>query len=403
MMRPRRRPSPLHPPALQIPAGLPAPPAGDAERAGRLLALLRRRIRAAGGCLPFEDYMEAVLYSPGLGYYACTDPFGEAGDFVTAPELTPLFARALAVQIAEIGRQLGAYEILEAGGGRGSLAADLLNELERLDCPPRRYHLLELSAGLRARQAATLAERAPDHRGVVTWCERLPHRLRGVVLANEVLDAMPVTRFRRAGGAVQALGVAWRGEGLAECAVPAPDALARRVAARLAGLALPEPYESELGLRAEAWVASLGECLAAGALLIIDYGFPRREFYHPQRDRGTLMCHYRHRAHGDPLALPGLQDITAHLDFTALAEAGTAAGLQLLGYTHQAAFLLGCGLAEGLPSGAADPRGRLEAAAAVKRLTLPSEMGELFKVMVLGRGIQGPLRGFALVDRRGRL
>lgn len=401
-MAPTSTHPPLPPLALQ-PPDLPPPPAADQARAGRLLARLRERIRAAGGWLPFEDYMEAALYAPGLGYYAAGEPVGETGDFVTAPELSPLFGACLAECVAAAGAQLGSYDILEVGPGRGTLAADLLNALARRGQPPRRYQLLELSPALRARQAAVLAERAPAQRHRVHWLDRLPEAFTGVVLANEVLDAMPVTRIRMEADGIRRLGVAWQEGGLAACARPAPAALAQRIGSRLAGRDLPVPYETEILLQAEAWVRSVAERLDSGMLLLIDYGFPRREFYHPQRDRGTLMCHYRHRAHTDPLVLPGLQDITTHVEFTAIAEAGAASGLALLGYTHQAAFLLDCGLVTQLAALPAGTRAQLEATAAVKRLTLPSEMGELFKVMALGRGLSGPVPGFRPHDQRHRL
>lgn len=237
----------------------------------------------------------------------------------------------------------------------------------------------------------------------VHWLETLPAPgFRGVVLANELLDALPVTRFRmRAGGAVVELGVAWENERFVWCERPA----ACETVARVAALELSSGYTSEIGFQAEAWVRALGERLTAGVLLLVDYGFPRAEFYHPQRCHGTLMCHYRHRTHDDPLILTGLQDISAHVDFSAIATAGREVGLEVLGYTSQAAFLLGCGLDELAAAVAADTRAQLERAQAIKKLTLPHEMGELFKVLALGRGVAAdlPLCGFQLQDRRARL
>ncbi len=378
------------------------PPAGRADpRSTELCALIRAEMDGAGGALPFARFMELALYSPGLGYYSAPgEKFGEAGDFVTAPELGNLFARCLARQCAQILGPLGEADVLEAGAGSGALAADLLLELERLGCPPRRYFILELSAGLRARQRATLEQRAPHLAGRVRWLDTLPGSFRGVVLGNELLDAMPVERFRVTEAGVRELEVAWEEGRFVWREGVASEPLRRRVEA----LALPVGYSSEINPSAEAWVGSIADILAQGVLLLIDYGFPRAEFYHPQRRAGTLMCHYRHRAHDDPLIWVGLQDITAHVDFTAIAEAAHAAGLAVLGYTSQAAFLLGCGLDR--IAAASDPaatRAHLELTQQIKKLMLPSEMGELYKVIALGCGVDPPLAGFALQDRRGRL
>jgi SAM-dependent MidA family methyltransferase len=346
--------------------------------------------------------MELCLYAPRLGYYSAAAPkFGASGDFTTAPELGDVFARCLAHPCREILTRLGEADILEAGAGSGALAADLLLALAALGCPPRRYFILELSTALRAHQEETLKQKAPRLFDRVRWLERLPAPgFRGIVLGNELLDAMPVARFHVAEGEIRELCVGWEGNAFVWAQRPA----ASTIAARIAPLALPPGYTSEIGLYAEAWVQSLAERLAQGVVLLIDYGFPRAEFYHPERSRGTLMCHYKHRAHDDPLVFVGMQDITAHVDFTAIAEAGTVAGLELLGYTSQAAFLLEAELER--IAGASDPddaRAHLALTQQIKKLTLPHEMGELFKVIALGRGIEEPLRGFSLQDRRHRL
>ena len=403
-----------------IAASLPEPGTVELEVSDALTQHIRAHIAAAGGAIAFARFMELALYTPGLGYYSSgrrifaagdvqerTSPSARgtracaAGDFVTAPELGDVFARCLARQCQELLAGLGPADILEAGAGSGALAADLLLELERLDCLPARYLILELSAELRARQQATLRARAPSLAARVHWLERLPEPgFRGIVLANELLDAMPVERFRVTASGVVRLGVAFDSGRFIWCDMDAPAHLIARVQA----LDLPTGYCSEINFAAEAWVRSVAERLGQGALLLIDYGFPRAEFYHPQRSEGTLMCHYRQRAHADPLVLVGLQDITAHLDFTAIADAGTEGGLELLGYTSQAAFLAACGLAEIVAqSDPNDARAHLMLTAQIKRLTLPSEMGELFKVMALGRGVERPLRGFRLQERRGRL
>jgi len=380
---------------------LPPPGAEEQAHSEQLACRVREEIMQAGDAIPFSRFMELALYAPGLGYYAAgRHKFGAAGDFVTAPELGPLFARCLARPCRQILEALAGGEILEAGAGSGALAADLLLELESLGCLPTRYAILELSPELRVRQAETLMRRAPHLLPRVYWLDALPAGFRGVVLANELLDAMPVERFHVGPDGVRQLHVAWQNDRFAWVENPAEAAIRDRVAS----LALPPGYTSEINLRAEAWVRSMADVLQAGVLLLIDYGFPRAEFYHPQRTDGTLMCHYRHRAHDNPLILIGLQDITAHVDFTAIAAAGIGAGLRLLGYTSQAAFLIGCGLEQ--LAAESDPdnvRRHLELTQQIKKLTLPHEMGELYKVIALGRGVEEPLPGFTVQDRRGRL
>jgi len=385
------------------------PPDGAASRHGeRVCARLRAEIESAGGAISFARYMELALYAPGLGYYAAgTRKFGEGGDFVTAPELSPLFSHCLARQCRQVLDGLGAGAILEFGAGSGVMAADILAELERLGGLPARYQILELSADLRARQGETLAARVPHLLERVVWLDRLPDAFAGVVLANEVLDAMPVHRFGVEAGQDFEWYVGWEDDGFVWRRGPLSDArLAARITALrgLPGVELPERFESEINLAAEDWMRSVAAILHSGMALIIDYGYPRREYYHPQRAGGTLMCHYRQRAHPDPLILAGLQDITAHVDFTAVAEAAVEGGLDVAGYTTQAHFLLACGLGTVLAELAGDdPVRHMELAAQVKRLTLPSQMGELFKVLALTRGFDAPLLGFSLRDLRGGL
>ena len=384
---------------------LPVPDADALAHSERLLTVIREAIEQAGGHIGFDRFMEMALYTPGLGYYSAgNQKFGEAGDFITAPELSPLFSRCLARQCAEVLGHIPKGEILEFGAGSGIMAADILGELARLDCLPERYAILELSSELRARQRQTLQQHIPELLERVAWLDALPEAgFRGVILANEVLDAMPVQRFCIEYGEPHELLVAWNGQGL-ELVPAAPDAA---LFARLENLrrqyGLPDGYCSEINLRAEHWIASLGGVLEQGVALLIDYGFPQHEFYHPQRQQGTLMCHYRHRAHGDALVLPGLQDITAHVDFTAVGEAALKAGLAVRGFTSQANFLLANGLTEMLADSREDLRGQMTLSNQVKRLTMPGEMGDLFKVMALGQNWQGPLQGFALRDERGRL
>lgn len=384
---------------------LPEPPPEARAVGERLRGHLRALLSARGGAIPFRDYMEQALYAPGLGYYSAgSHKLGAAGDFVTAPEISPLFARTLARPCAQVLQSLGGGDILEVGAGTGRMAADLLAELEALGSLPERYRILELSAELRERQAQTLQREVPALAERVEWLDGLPERLTGVVLANELLDAMPVHRFCVDGAAAAELYVTEAAGEFAWQTGPWSDP---RLPARLRSIEsvlsapLADGYVSEINLAAEDWLRSVAGLLEAGLVLLVDYGHTRAEYYHPQRFMGTLQCHYRHRVHGDPLSLPGLQDITAHVDFTAVAEAGCEAGLELVGYTNQANFLLGSGLAELVAAG--DAAAQLTQANAIKRLTLPQEMGESFKVIGLGRGRLPALPGFALRDLRNRL
>jgi len=384
-----------------MPADLPAPSA-DAQAASQALsAHIAARIAAAGGWLPFADYMDMALHLPGLGYYAGGSlKFGQAGDFVTAPELTPLFGQALARQVAQILAVLPASTFLEVGAGSGRLAADLLLALEELGVLPARYAILELSGELRARQEATIAACAPHLTKHVVWLDALPEKFAGCVLANELLDALPTHAVAWRAAGLMERGVALDGDRFVWAERPAAGALA----AAMAALPVSAPYESEVGLAARAWVAEWGARLEQGALILIDYGLPRHELYHPQRNRGTLRCHYRQRAHENPFWWPGLSDITSHVDFTALAEAGFDAGLDVLGYASQANFLMNCGIGALLMARRrAGGAQAVRAHGAVQTLLAPGEMGELFKVIALGRGLDEPLLGFARGDRRHAL
>ncbi len=383
---------------------LPAPSPEASAHSRTLAAAIAREIEALGGWISFARFMEMALYQPGLGYYSAgARKFGAAGDFVTAPEMTAYFGRALARQCADV-MAVSTPHVLEVGAGSGRLAADLLSELERLDALPERYDILDLSADLCERQQGTLAAAAPHLLSRVRWLDRLPESFSGVVIANELLDAMP------------AHVVAWRENGIFERGIeldrqgsftwnerPASGALLAAAEEIGRQCSLPPGYESEISLAARAWAGEWGHRLQRGALLLIDYGFPRREFYHQQRGRGTLMCHYRHHSHPDPFYLPGLQDVTVHVDFTAIIAAADAAGLDLLGYASQGQFLLNCGILDLL---AAEPAGTpdyIRAAGAINKLLMPHEMGELFKVIAIGRGVDRPLRGFASGDQSRRL
>lgn len=365
---------------------------------------LKRRIidaiEAADGWIGFDRFMELALYAPGMGYYSGgAQKFGAAGDFVTAPEISSAFSQTLATQAVQI-MALSAPQIIEVGAGSGRLAADLLLELERRNALPERYAILDLSGELRERQRATIGQRAPHLLDRVHWLDRLPEAFDGLVLANELLDAMPVHLVRWEDAVTFERGVSAKNGEFVWADRPASGRLVEIAQAIAEEFPLPPGYLSEICLAAADWTASWASILNTGALLLIDYGFPRHEFYHPQRATGTLMCHYRHHAHGEPFLLPGLQDITAHVDFTAIVEAGFIAGLELLGYTTQAAFLLNCGLADVLGRVPADDLKRyLPLAQATQKLISPAEMGDLFKVIALGKGIDETLVGFAQGDR----
>lgn len=348
--------------------------------------------------------MNLALYEPGQGYYAGgAHKFGSAGDFVTAPELGPIFAQTLAAQVAQI-MALSAPQLLEVGAGSGQLAVDLLLELERRDALPERYSILELSGALQARQRQAIASRVPHLLGRVSWLESLPEYFDGLLLANEVLDAMPVQLLVWDGSEIAERGVSTDSGQFTWVDRPASGYLLERAQALAAECALPAGYLSEISLTAAAWVAACAAIVGRGALLLIDYGFPQREYYHWQRATGTLMCHYRQHAHPEPFYLPGLQDITAHVDFTAVVDSGCTAGLELLGYSSQASFLFNCGLTEVLARTPADePLRYLPLASAVNKLVSPAEMGELFKVVALGKGISEPLLGFLSGDRSATL
>jgi SAM-dependent MidA family methyltransferase len=338
-------------------------------------ARISREIAAAGGWIPFSRYMQLALHEPGFGYYASgARKFGAGGDFVTAPELGKLFGRTLARALA------GFPAVLEVGAGSGALAKVLV---ETLDCD---YFILETSAELRHRQEARLGGRA-------RFLNEFPREFRGAVIANEVVDAMPVHVVHWTKAAILERGVSWP---LAWSDRPAGAGLLEAVRT----IEVPAPYVSEVNLLAAPWMRHLVENLAEGAIFVIDYGFPRREYYHPQRSSGTLMCHYRHRAHADPFDHPGEEDITAHVDFTALAEAAHEAGADALGYTTQAQFLVNCGITDVLAEvNAEHALHYAPIAAQAQKLLSPAEMGELFKVLGVGRGLGRPLPGFSRGDR----
>ena len=387
---------------------LPEPDDAAKSRSRELCDCIVLACEEQGGSIAFSTYMQMALYQPGLGYYSGgLQKFGEAGDFITAPEMSSLFSRCVARQVAQVIAELGQADVVEFGAGSGVMAADVLLELEQLQRLPGHYYVVELSAELRQRQQQTMLDKAPHLLETVHWLDALPTQpIQGVILANEVLDAMPVECFCIHDGSVEQLRVAVNNNDLCATYARADGDFAAQVRTieQRREQAFADGYCSEFNPAIPAWLAGLHAVLEKGLVLLIDYGYPAKEYYLEERNSGTLVCHYQHRAHADPLWYPGLQDITAFVDFTAVAHAAVDAGFGVSGYTSQAMFLLGCGLAElhqTLMSD--DPRQQLLLAQQVKTLTLPSEMGERFKAIALTRGMDLPLIGFALGDYRNRL
>jgi SAM-dependent MidA family methyltransferase len=368
-------------------AELPVPSDDALRQSAALVAKIRSEIERAGGWIDFARYMELALYEPGLGYYSAgSQKIGEAGDFVTAPELSRSFGRAVALTLDAELAALGSNDVIELGAGSGALAAQLLDTFAKLGREVR-YWILEPSADLRQRQQRALEAFA----GRVAWLDRLPEEmsLEAVVVANEVLDALPVSRFAIEDGEPKALGVVADANGfrLRLARANADLTAAVRTIERALQRALPDGYRSEVCLALPAWFAALGAVLKRGSLLFADYGLVRTDFYHEQRSAGTLVCHYRHRAHDDPFVYPGLQDITAWVDFSACADAAAAAGFDVAGFTTQGQYLLSL-LAALPPELALDLRSPREQSA-MKTLILPGEMGERFKVLLLRKGVSG--------------
>jgi SAM-dependent MidA family methyltransferase len=376
-------------------------PSADAQAASyALVQRIAAEIRASGsdGWLSFARYMGLALYTPGLGYYAGgSRKFGAEGDFLTAPELTPLFGQALARQVAQV-MKASAAVVLEAGAGSGKLAADLLLALDALGCAPEHYQILELSGELQARQRETIQQNAPALFNRVEWLDALPEKFSGCLIGNELLDAMPTHEIAWCEDGIKEVGVSLDIEGRFVYTERDADT---HLAAMATALDVTAPYRSEIGLACRSWVSEMTRRLHCGALLLIDYGLPRHEYYHPQRNGGTIRCHYRQRTHDDPFWWPGLSDITAHIDFTAVAEAGHEAGADVAGYTSQSVFLMNCGIGELLAKRREgnNSSSTARATGALNLLLSPNEMGELFKVIALTKRINEPLLGFARGDK----
>jgi SAM-dependent MidA family methyltransferase len=378
------------------PSILPAMSTEEEAHSQEVSRFIRARIEAAGGWLPFDEFMELALYAPGLGYYSAGGvKIGRDGDFTTAPEVSDLFSQCVARQVSEVLEQTRGGSVLELGAGTGRMAASVMATLASLGSLPEQYLILEVSADLRERQRARIAELSADLRERVVWLDALPPQpIRGAILANEVLDALPCQRVVVRGDDVRELGV---GVDFVEREAPASAEIAAAWRQVSAGLAHPleSGYRTELCTRIVPWIASLSDSLEQGLILLFDYGLPRAHYYHPQRIDGTLRCHYKQRAHDDPFINIGVQDITAWVDFTRVAEAADGATLDVSGFATQAAFLLGLGI-EGLIT---DVRLASEA----RKLLMPGEMGEAFKAMALARTLDAPLSGFSVQDLRHSL
>ena len=383
---------------------LPIPSEAALQHSHAVQELICTEIAAASGWIPFARYMELALYAPGMGYYSGgAAKFGSTGDFVTAPEISPLFGKAVARQAAQVLELMGdkSGDILEFGAGSGKLALDLLLELEKLGYLPGRYLILEVSAELRQRQRELFEKHAPHLSARIDWLEYLPTKFNGLVLANEVLDAMPVHLVVWRDSDLFERGVVWNGTAFEWSERPLIDGELFAIARALNLRVDPgKDYISEINLAARGFMRSLASVLQQGAIVLIDYGFGHSEYYHPQRAQGTLMCHYRHHAHDDPFYLPGLQDITSHVDFSAVTAVAINAGLELHGYTTQAHFLINCGITEILAQTPAENTSAyLPLANQLQKLVSPAEMGELFKVIAFGKNIHQPLAGFVSGDK----
>ncbi len=383
---------------------LPEPNEAASKHSQALQNTIRAEISVAAGWISFARYMELVLYAPGTGYYSNNIPkFGSTGDFVTAPEISSLFGRTIAQQVLQVFQYMdkGGNNILEFGAGTGKLALDLLFELERLGELPERYFILEVSAGLRRRQQELFARYLPHLISRIEWLEYLPTTFEGLMIANEVLDAMPIHLVMWHDKTLLERGVTWSNGGFqwSDRLLVAGELFntARKVGCQINA---SNDYISEINLAANAFIKSLADILQRGAVLLIDYGFGHKEYYHPQRDKGTLVCHYRHYVHDDPFYLPGLQDITSHINFSAITEVTKGGQLELLGYTTLANFLINCGITKILEQTPVENSiDYLPLAGQLQRLVSPAEMGDLFKVIAFGRGIPQPMIGFITGDK----
>jgi len=390
------------------PSILPTPEQNALIQSEKMIECIKAVLIEQGGVISFDEYMKLVLYEPGLGYYSAgSRKFGSEGDFVTAPELSPIFSQCLAIQCAQVLNELGDGTILELGAGTGAMARDILLELEKQKALPEKYLILEVSADLKQRQQEQLKETIPHLFDRVVWLDSLPEeKITGVILANEVLDALPVKRFKKTSTGFKELKVGLGENQFIWVDTDTEDTLLKNLEGLEEDLSTPFPdnYISEINTQLEAWLSGLESVLDRGVMFFIDYGYSAAEYYHLERTDGSLLCHYRHRVHSDPFYYPGLQDITSSANFTAVAECADSMGLHVSGYTNQTYFLFGCGLEELLADmNQLDIKAQTKIAQQVRILTMPEEMGERFKVMALTKEYDHDLRGFALMDQRVRL
>lgn len=379
---------------------LPQPTSEEKIHSEKLQTIIATEIKRKGP-ISFHDFMQKALYQPQLGYYrAGTHKFGSQGDFVTAPEISSLFSWCIARQCAEILSKINHPSILELGAGSGRMALEILRELERLNCLPEYYYILEPSADLKQRQLELFAEQGSQFLNKIKWLSELPPQLfSGVMLANEVIDAIPIHKFKIENNVFYEFYVDVHNGEFQWQSLPAKSP---RLITEIENLNISSPeYASEINLMLKPWIKTLADSLQEGVVILIDYGFVRREYYHPERAMGTLMCHYRHRAHDNPLILVGIQDITAFVDFTRVAEAALDAHLEISGFTHQAGFLLNCGIMDFSQMSSIPEQYAI--AQQIKRLILPSEMGEKFKVIALSKDYSEPLSGFREFDQLDKL
>jgi SAM-dependent MidA family methyltransferase len=372
-------------------AKLPAPDPIAQQHSDQLLRLIFQTIENHNGWLSFADFMQMALYQPGLGYYSNgLSKIGEAGDFITAPEISPLFSRALGNHIADVLKQVPEADCLEFGAGNGQMAVDLLLYLAEINRLPKHYYIIEASAHLREIQRQKVKEHLGDIQSLVVWLDQLPAEFNGAILANEVCDAMPVHRVQFENDHLLEIGVGlqngkleWQTQLLTN---PYLKARCEQIHSQLQLF----PYQTEIAIQAPAWLGTIANLLKQGAIYLIDYGYEAKDYFHPLRHQGMLRCHYRHQAHDDPLVLVGLQDITTHVDFTALAETAHAEGLQVEGYQRQSDFLLAGDILNLSQNHATEAFHQMQQAAALKRLLLPEQMGELFKVLSLSKNVEMP-------------
>jgi len=381
---------------------LPVPDPIAQQHSDQLLALIKQKIVDSGGRINFADYMQLCLYAPGLGYYSAGSyKIGAKGDFTTAPEISSLFSRTLAQHIQDVFAQTSQANILEFGAGSGKMAIDILTELEQNDALPEQYFIIEASADLRFRQEESILSKIPHLHNRIIWLDTLPEKFIGVILANEVCDAMPVHCLQFHQGKISELLIEYRDAELHWCEGEISNPLLAKQSDTIQTIVGDAHYLTEVNLASQAWLSSLADSLEQGAIFIIDYGYPMSDYYHLQRSQGTLMCYYQHQGHDNPLILQGLQDMTAHVDFTVLAQTAVDNGLDVEGFQSQADFLLAGGITTLIPNKEhSNELSHLQISAEIKQLTLPSEMGESFKVLSLSKNLEQILDRCKIADRR---